>query len=81
MLKFVRVLAFAELIAGCVWLWPALFPKQLDMEEVVRQFGAGYNRLVDPPTTLPYSGIALIGIGSVTLALSDIARRLPAGNV
>lgn len=76
MLRFVRVLAFAELVAGCAWLWPALFPQELDMAETVRQFAEGYRELQEPPIVSPLMGLSLIGMGTLSLAIT--CRSTPA---
>lgn len=64
MLKFVRALAFAELLAGLIWLWPAVFPKRITPADYV----ASFPRVpAEPVPVSPFPGLALIGTGTIAL--------------
>lgn len=70
MLTFVRLLAFAELIGGMLWLWPAVFPHRVTPQD----YADSFPRVpVEPVPVSPLPGVALIGIGSITL--SNAAAR------
>ena len=63
MLKFVRILAFAELIGGALWLWPAVFVRSLTPQEIAVMAPA-------PQPTSPWPGLALVSIGTLSLAIT-----------
>lgn len=68
MLNFVRVVAFAQLVGGCLWLWAALFPKRLTPMDYARAIP----NLPDEPVTVPpLPGAAMIGSGTISLAVTS----------
>lgn len=69
MLNFVRVLAFAELVAGVIWLWPAVFPHEPSVDELGAQFRRGDYTVPDDAPVSPLPGLALLCSGTVSLAV------------
>lgn len=70
MLNFVRLLAFAELIGGVLWLWQAIFPHQPTAVELGEQVSRGDYTIPNSNPVSPYCGLSLICAGTISLAVT-----------